>query len=412
MNTNLVKQLFVAFARKLPAPGIGAPNQNEPRGRPQMLKGPPLVRGNLVLREEAALEYLEMLDRISAVVTKNGTWSRASLDDLLAESVFHIAQAKAEARSEAIRAQADRILALLKTDPDKWEVDMAVAGLSLDCAGQTFGKLQFLRDTVRNRAENPDESSDAGKVTSVFVRARVEAIDLESALHTALPLADQHLAVLNALFSDWQPSRIHLYRGLPEPFIRKNINRGVKVGDDNVLTQFGGKITGTILSRDEWGSFLKARGGAAVSELLVQNHTFANRIIAGYVTAGTACVEPKSQLAFLLFAIALESAVLGKQTKTEITYQLSTRVAHLLAPTLKGKRSIVEQVNEIYQLRSAIVHSGKRDVSESDVHAIRAICLSSLQTLVTSPNFTGMKRVEELDQWFNDRMLGGTENAE
>jgi hypothetical protein len=407
MNTNRVKQLLVEFVKKLPVVGIGTPSTDE-QARPRMLKGPLLVRGNLILRDELAVEYLEMLDKISEIVTPDGTWSRASVDDLLAESVFHVAAAQAESRAEATRTQADRIVALLKTPPDKWHVDIAVAGLSLDCAGQTFGKLQFLRDTVKNRAAHADENSDVGKITSVFVRACVEAIDVESALHTALPLADQHLAVLNALFSDWQPSRIHLYRGQPEPFIRESINRAVKVGDDNPRTEFVSKMTGTILTPDEWGNFVKLRGGTAVSDLLIQNHTFASRVITGYVTAGTACVEPKPQLAFLLFAIALESVVLGKQIKSEITYQLSARVAHLLAPTIDARRSIVAQVNDLYKLRSAIVHSGENEVSETDLYTIRAICLSSLQTLATLPDFAAMKGVEDLDRWFEDRMLGGS----
>jgi len=181
-----------------------------------MLKGPLLVRGNLTLREELAVEYVEMLDKISEIVTPDGTWSRASVDDLLAESVFYVAAAPVGDRKEITRTQVDRILASLKAHPDKWHVDMAIADLSLDCAGQTFGKLLFLRDTVRNRAAHPDESSDEGKVTSVFVRACVEAVDVESALHAAIPLADQHLAVLNALFSDWQPSRIHSLPGATE----------------------------------------------------------------------------------------------------------------------------------------------------------------------------------------------------
>ncbi|MGO9402870.1 MAG: hypothetical protein ACLPVW_05285 [Terriglobales bacterium] len=409
MNTNHVKQLFVQFAKTLPAPGMGGGSiDGEASGRPQLLKGPLLVRGNLVLREELAVQYLEVLDKIDAIVTRDGTWSRASIDHLLAESVFHVANAPAEDRAEITRTQAERIVAQLKTNPGRWHVDIAVAGMSLDCAGQKFGNLQFLRDTVKNRAAHPDENSDEGKVTSVFARACVEAIDRESALHAAIPIADQHLAVLNALFSDWQPSRIHLYRGQPEPFIRESIIRAVKVGDDNPRTEFGRKITGTVLSRAEWDGFLKMRGGAAVSDLLRQNHTFADRVITGYVTAGTACVEPKPQLAFLLFAIALESVVLGEQVKTEITYQLSTRVAHLLALTVAAKRSIVKQVNELYKLRSEIVHSGKNEISETDLYTIREICLRSLFTLTTSPEFTGMKCVEELDQWFDDRMLGGS----
>jgi len=407
MNTNRVKQLFVEFVQKLLAPGMDASIGSEPSGRLQLLKGPLLVRGNLTLRDEAAVEYSEMLDKISEIVTPDGTWSRASVDDLLAESVFHVATAPAEHRAEVIRAQADRIVASLKAHPDKWHVDMAVAGMSLDCVGQTFGKLQFLRDTLKNRAAHPDENSDEGKVTTVFVRTCVEAIDIESALHAAIPIADQHLAVLNALFSDWQPSRFHLYRGEPEPFIRNSISRAVKVGDGNTRTQFGSKTVGMPLSRDDWGGFLKMRGGAAVGDLLMQNDTFASRVITGYMTAGTACVEPKPPLAFLLFAIALESVVLGNQTKGEITYQLSTRVAHLLASTIAAKRSIVKQVNDLYGLRSAIVHSGENEISETDLYTIRAICLRSLSTLVTSSDFIGMKCVEELDQWFNDRMLGG-----
>lgn len=55
-----------------------------------MLKGPLLVRGDLILRDELAVEYLEMLDKISEIVNPDGTWSRASLDDLLVESVLHV----------------------------------------------------------------------------------------------------------------------------------------------------------------------------------------------------------------------------------------------------------------------------------------------------------------------------------
>ena len=102
------------------------------------------------------------------------------------------------------------------------------------------------------------------------------------------------------------------------------------------------------------------------------------------------------------------SVALGKQIKSEITYQLSARVAHLLASTIDARRSIVAQVNDLYKLRSAIVHSGEDEVSETDMYTIRGICLSSLQTLATSPGFAAMKCVEDLDQWFEDRMLGGS----
>ena len=55
---------------------------------------------------------------------------------------------------------------------------------------------------------------------------------------------------------------------------------------------------------------------------------FAGRVISALETAGEACVELKTHRAFLLHAIALESVVLGRQTQSEIGYQLSARVAH------------------------------------------------------------------------------------
>jgi hypothetical protein len=407
MNTNLIKQLFVKFAKSLPAPEINASEASEMAGRPQLLKGPLLIRGNLVLRGGVALQYVEVLDQICHIVTQDGTWSRASVDDLLAESVLNVANAPVEHRAETTRTQADRIVAQLKTHPDKWDVYIAIAGISLDCVGHKFGKLEFLRDTITNRAAHPDNTRDNGKITSIFVRASVDAIDTESALVAGIDIADQHLAVLNALFSDWQPSRIHLYRGQPEPFIRNNISRAVKVGEGDGRTNFAGKITGTVLSRAEWDVFMQERGGSFVSGLLMRNDTFAKRLIGGYVMAGTACVEEKHQLSFLLFAIALESAVLGNQIKAEITYQLSARVAHLLGSSVAARRSMVKEVNGLYRLRSAIVHSGEDKVSQTDIYTIRGICLKTLLTLTLSSAFLGMKSVDELDQWFDNRMLGG-----
>ncbi len=407
MNINRIKQLFVAFVQKLPSPGIDAPSESKTTGHPEMIRGPLLVRGSLVLRDEAAVDYLTMLDRVSEMAGLDETWSRASLDDLLVECIVNVATAPFENRTESIRDQADRLVTELKTSPNTWHVDMAVAGLSSDCAGLAFGNVQFLLDTIQNHAKL-DENGKPKSVSSVFARICVEAIDRESARNKAAPMADQHLAVLNALFSDWQPSRIHLFRGEAKPAFHESITRTAKVGDHNASTNFGSRLTGTILSRNDWNRFFSVRGGAAISQLLTKDDTFARRVIAGYVTAGTACVESKPDLALLLFAIALESVVLGKQTKTEITYQLSARVAHLLAQTLHDRRSLVEQVNDLYRLRSAIVHSGKNDVSETDAYLIRAICLRSLHTLVTSTAFATMNKVDELDQWFDDQMLGGS----
>jgi hypothetical protein len=149
------------------------------------------------------------------------------------------------------------------------------------------------------------------------------------------------------------------------------------------------------------------RGGSAVSNLLTRNDSFAKRMITAYVAAGSASVEQKPQLAFLLFAVALECVILGNKSKSEITHQLSFRVAHLLASASKARQTLSEQLSALYRLRSAIVHAGEDEVSETELQRLRQICLLSLHKLTTSTDFASMKSADELDSWFNNRMLGG-----
>jgi hypothetical protein len=135
-------------------------------------------------------------------------------------------------------------------------------------------------------------------------------------------------------------------------------------------------------------------------------------LISAFETAGAAGVETKPQLSFLLFAIALESVVLGRDIQTEITYQLSARVAHLLSADLTPRKTIAKRVVDLYRLRSKIVHAGSTDVSEAEVESIREVCLNTLFALATLPAFAKMASVDELEEWFKDRMLGASDPPE
>jgi hypothetical protein len=136
--------------------------------------------------------------------------------------------------------------------------------------------------------------------------------------------------------------------------------------------------------------------------------TFGKRLIAAYVTAGSACVEQKPFLAFLLFAVALESVILGDRNKSEIGFQLRVRVAHLLGKKADKRKTIAAQVKKLYGIRSGIAHSGDNDVAESDLDEIRMTCLSCLYVLTTSSDFAAMEKEEDLEEWFQLKLLGGT----
>jgi len=411
MKVGRIKQLFRQFAQALPEPGV--PEDAE-RGVMQILKGPLLIRDGLVMSDELALTYLETLEEMYDLASKDGSWNKSAIDDLLAKHLLAVAKAESSGRPDVIKVQADEFEATLRAKLTTWEMDLSVFGMANDCAGLSFGKLRFMTDVVRSPMQIPGILDPGVKTLVLFARARVEAIDRKSATDRARDIVDRHLAVLNALCSDLVPSRtvlahtnaasrkFTLYRSLPIAG-----PKSVSPEERELRSTFEGPAV--PLSRADYEAFLKRRGGSRMSSLLEGSGSFAGRLISAFETAGAAGVETRPQLSLLLFAIALESVVLGRDTQTEITYQLSARVAHLLSADLAPRKTIAKRVVDLYRLRSKIVHAGSTDVSEAEVESIREVCLNTLIALATLPAFAKMTSVDELEEWFKDRMLGASD---
>jgi hypothetical protein len=148
--------------------------------------------------------------------------------------------------------------------------------------------------------------------------------------------------------------------------------------------------------------------GAKVSQMLSRVETqFSARVLSGYQFAGAACVDPHPERSFLMFAIAIKSAVLGKDTKSELTYQLATRVAHLIGRDLDGRKVVAKTISQLYDRRSKIVHTGQYGVPRSEAALIRHYTMTALGMLIVSPVFSQFTENAELETWFGERMLDG-----
>jgi len=102
------------------------------------------------------------------------------------------------------------------------------------------------------------------------------------------------------------------------------------------------------------GQIAGRKGFARVSEILAKEDPggLEKKILASLQWAGRAQVEARPEEAFLLYAIALESLLLGRDTKAEISQRLAVRCAHLGGgPTLDDKRRVVDQVLSLYQTK-------------------------------------------------------------
>jgi len=102
--------------------------------------------------------------------------------------------------------------------------------------------------------------------------------------------------------------------------------------------------------------------------------------------------------------MALESSVMGG-TSSEITNQLSLRVAHLISKSLAERIATAKLLRNLYKIRSAIVHSGATDVTDREVSQIRTVCLETLAALSELAESQNISEIAALSEWFESRFL-------
>jgi hypothetical protein len=127
--------------------------------------------------------------------------------------------------------------------------------------------------------------------------------------------------------------------------------------------------------------------------------------LAAISLAGRATVDVRKEEAFLLYAIALESLVLIEGDKEELKYRLQIRIAHLLGNTVEGRRELSSEVGRLYNIRSQIVHSGRFQVTDSDLSLMRSIAKNCIMRLIIDDTFTTMSSVDDIVLWFSNEIL-------
>jgi Apea-like HEPN len=401
MNTSRIKQIFQISVERV------AESFDSDVGKGPRSGRIPTIRGGVALPERASEAYIQALDDIVAIAEADGTWSRPTVDDVLWEHVERVLQASPDERASVIRSQGAEIAKRFGEPLSRWTVDLLLYGIDLSCAGLGFGRVAFLSDEV-----SVDEGfhSVLGELVTrpqVFARLDTTAIDEGSAIQRASGILDEHLMILNALCSFGRPSLIrvsqvdHIHRTNAVYRVGKSIDSMGSMG-------FQAATTRIPLMRPELESVLKHKLGTRISEMLSSpGDEFSKRVISGYALSGAACVDAHPERGFLMFAIALESVVLGRDTKSELTHQLATRVAHLIGNGQSGRKHVAKWVENLYDRRSKIVHRGEYGVSRTESGLIQLYSMAALAMLVLSAAFKGFTTIAELEAWFKERTLEG-----
>ena len=141
-----------------------------------------------------------------------------------------------------------------------------------------------------------------------------------------------------------------------------------------------------------------------IDELLRQKQRtgVADVLLTSVRWAGRASVEPVREHAFVMYVIALETLVLPNDAHG-MKHRLQTRVAHLLADTVKEREWFYDRVKELYELRSDIIHEGAFEVDEVNLGRLRRIVKGCLLRVLAHRGVRQLSTRRELARWFDTR---------
>jgi len=383
----------------------------------------------VILVGDDAQKYREITSAICSAASERRPVSKRAVSGLLDDFFMKMLSSGDATQNSSLGAQLKNEARTLKQalfeKPKNWEVQLMVEGLSPNGLPVTVGRVEFrhlnqtslsdLKHRVKSLVRDLNvKNSDATaahlegnldvlreKVVGVLT---VNAVDDEGAILAAKRELQSTLDALNFFAVHENMGGWAFLPGDTTPQ-REFV---LAICEDGRLTPSFRRVgPGVPIAI---GQMRKRKGFLRVSEMLRgENPTnLEQRILASMQWAGRAQIEARREEAFLLYAIALESLVLARDTKTEISQRLVIRCAQLGGgPTLNDKRLVVEQILSLYQIRSDIVHSGNFLVREDELGLIRTYAVLTLFLILDSEPFCSMREVWELESWFQTQLLSG-----
>jgi hypothetical protein len=391
INTARIKQIFVELAKTIT--NVIATGNLTPELGPA--RHAFIQHSGFVLQGFLANEFFEATAAAAEVVETDAAWGKEAIQDLFARHLAPFILNKTDASHISVAA-AD-LLKDLSKPATTFEKRLSVFGLDAAISDLEFGAITIVREEYVHYGDFGTFLKKDVPQQFHFAVITVHTIDDQTAGIKSRQILDRHLAVMNALCSDKYPSSFRLTHNLLGPMDLRI--SGSRRPDGRFSGNVSSMRANLSIDTANIQKGLATPTGKRASKLMVDNSEVASRIIAAYEMAGSACMETNTHTAFVLFAIALESSVLGQGN------QLATRSAHLIAYSLKDRQSVSRQVRKLYTTRSQIVHTGKTDITPSDVEEIRRVCLTCLGALSGLVESAAMKTHQQLEDWLEIKTL-------
>jgi hypothetical protein len=386
-------------------------------GEPQDLGGFWISRsseGTLFLDSADRDAYTATVDQLMRDFVKDGGLSRRSVESRLQDALFYsldISQTRAGSFSERL-ANAIRTLGEELTAPaGTYRLWIPVCGLRREDLPYRFGATRFVTYGAAQERQLLAGQARPDKLRHLLLQLRgepswgqtcavvdVEARDFESARVLAGAATRGALDCIN-FFRDLVPYN-HGWLYMPgEAESTSDVSLGLS-RDRNVTVSYNraGPLLPFSLEQVRQSKTL-GRQLRLVGDLMKtsKSGSMGGILLTSFQWCGRATVEVRREQSYLLFAIALEAAILPVQDE-ELNYRLGNRVAGLLGRGREERSAIRKSIGNLYKVRSAIVHSGSYEVSDEDLGRLRALTKRSLLVLAKRRGLWAMA-TGEFNRW-------------
>lgn len=388
--------------------------------------------GGVVMDHKESRQYERILQKLSPDDGVPRHMSRATVDSLLQECILtalndqhgHPLEQRIEAATGTLREK-------LKAPIVEWEVWQPVEGLKVGQDGFQFGKAFFcsrsheLAREARNRVIGTIESrrnSSSGAFTELFwpkqfddltlCRIPISACDKNAAKELAAFELDATLAVLNFFASVVFPVEYLPLVSLPGEFPTRKTDALV-LGSESISVGSAASSSNRVpvpldintLREEE--VLCKAMDKASALLRDEGEEEYRDRLVTAMKWAGKGATINRREDAFLFYSIALEALLLGGKHDEQLSYRLRLRAAHLLGSSVASRTFVRDKVNDLYTMRSKIVHTGNMQIPGVDLKQLRRLTCDAIIHLLTDSRFNAISTGRALDDWFEHALIGG-----
>lgn len=358
-------------------------------------------------------QYKSIVEKLALTYPKSKNYDKKYAEKVLRDAIWIVVESENDIKISCPKA-IDHIEQSYKLVISNWTIYFPVSGIEfLKGTLWSFGRVNFIKQNNRNfkslLANNIIVNSDPQILsTTHFLQIKVSAVDHDSAIKIAKPTADLHIAVLNALSniggSSKHNSTFSSYMGIGETLHSKVlVERSNRVGWSRCMTLNLAGFNPHLFKSSE---FIRRFGRMKLSRELtsMDNSLFLKRLFPSIKWFGKAITQSSNEEVFLYYCLAFEAIMFEEKFDDKLMESLRKRAFRLLFTVGNYLGSSVESINEfnrLYKIRSAIVHRGGIDVSDSDILVMRNLVLGCYYKFFYTRSLSRIKTSEQLEIWLD-----------